>query len=96
MRQQIHLVKLRVSIARLAQYLRPEGMPGCLPYAGKSYKELLELAKTQERGWNTLIGACIDALRGRTMKKTHYRVVLDVLVEVYLEGVKTGRSRRKA
>lgn len=55
------LVKLRVSVARLAQTIFPDGVDGCLPFAHKNYGELVQMAETQERGWNALVAACVDA-----------------------------------
>jgi hypothetical protein len=48
----IELVTLRVSIAQSCQAARVETPE--LPIIGKSFEELCVMAKTKERGWNTL------------------------------------------
>jgi len=59
-RNRDELIKLRVSVARLAQILKPNGVKGYLPYANKTYEELVQLAETNERGWNDLVGFLIE------------------------------------
>lgn len=48
------LVKLRVSLARIAQ---AAGADNELKVAGKSYEELVTLARYEERGWHGLARA---------------------------------------
>lgn len=52
------LVNLRVSVARLAQQLKVE--TDTLPVLDASFAELCVMARDQDRGWNTLIGLCMD------------------------------------
>ncbi|CAB4168225.1 hypothetical protein UFOVP1276_13 [uncultured Caudovirales phage] len=51
------LVKLRVSVARIAQ-MREIDNELCI--TGKDYDDLIRLAQTQERGWNALAGLVYD------------------------------------
>lgn len=51
------LVKLRVSVARIAQ-MREIDNELCI--TGKNYDDLIRLAQTQERGWNHLAGLVYD------------------------------------
>lgn len=53
------LVALRVSVARAAQVYGVE-----LPYLrvlGRPYEELVQLARSEERGWNALVAAVMSA-----------------------------------
>lgn len=53
------LVRLRVSIARIAQLLEVE--TGALPVTGRDYEGLRDLAASL-RGWNELAGICYSRI----------------------------------
>mgnify|MGYP001236180317 CR=1 FL=1 len=53
------LVKLRISMARVAQVLKVEGGP--FEVKDLAYEELHHLAQTQPRGWNALAALCVEA-----------------------------------
>ena len=54
------LVKLRVSMARLAQAAEVDNN---LRVTDKNYDDLIRLAQTQERGWNHLAELVYDRLK---------------------------------
>jgi len=54
------ITKLRISVARLAQALHPEGLAGCVDYAEKDYGQLVMLARHTDRGWNALLGTLVS------------------------------------
>jgi hypothetical protein len=53
------LVTLRVTVARVAQAFDVQSSH--LPVVGKQYCELHEMAETNERGWNMLCAAIVEA-----------------------------------
>lgn len=58
MGDRLELIKLRISIARLAQF---HGVDNFLGVSGMSFHQLLYLARTCDRGWNDLAYLCINA-----------------------------------
>jgi hypothetical protein len=58
-RDYYELIRLRVSIARMAQKLQ---VKDCLPVDGKNYNELIQMAFETQRGWNKLVAACMCRL----------------------------------
>ena len=57
------LVKLRISMARIAQVLKVEGGP--FDVKDLAYEELYRLAQTQPRGWNALAALCVEAAQAK-------------------------------
>jgi hypothetical protein len=57
----MELVTLRVSLAQACQVCRVETPD--LPVLGKSFEQLCLMAKTKERGWNTLANALKERLQ---------------------------------
>jgi hypothetical protein len=53
------LIALRISIARIAQSL---GVDNELKVTGKAYEQLVQLAQSQDRGWNSLACLANDAI----------------------------------
>jgi hypothetical protein len=56
------LINLRVSIARTVQCLNFTNEQLQLPVMGKNYEDLHELAKTEEKGWNSLLAIVVYEL----------------------------------
>ena len=56
MKEDEELVMLRISVARLAQAM---GVDNSLQVANGSYEQLFTIAKTQQRGWNDLVGRMV-------------------------------------
>jgi hypothetical protein len=59
--ESIELVTLRVSVAQSCQAAHVETPE--LPVLGKSFEQLCLMAKTKERGWNTLADALKERLQ---------------------------------
>lgn len=55
------LEKLRVSLARIAQKLGVDAIPGCMVTA--DFTELSAAAYTQQRGWNALGARIMDSIQ---------------------------------
>lgn len=60
MTDSMELVGLRVAIGKIANKLSIE--TPALPVKGKTTEDLIVLAKTNERGWNTLAQEILDRL----------------------------------
>lgn len=57
----IELIKLRISVARIAQVL---GVDNKLEVTDKTAAELTIKAISDQRGWNDLAGLCVDQITG--------------------------------